>query len=107
MSDLEEHLLWMIRAVELPEPVREYKFAAPVGRKFRADFCWIDEKIIAECEGGQWITGRHQRGQGFEDDMIKYNTATLMGYRVFRFTKNLIENGTAIDTLEKAFGRGE
>ena len=105
MSQLEDELLFHIRAVGLPEPEPQARFH-PV-RKWKADFCWRDEKIIAECEGGQWITGRHQRGQGFEDDMIKYNTATLMGYRVFRFTKNLIENGTAIDTLEKVFGRGE
>ena len=104
MSDLEEHLLWMIRAVELPEPVREYKFAAPVGRKFRADFCWIDEKIIAEVEGGTWMPkSRHTSGAGFEKDAIKYNLAALMGYRVFRFTRSMIESGQAVATLERAF----
>jgi len=106
MSDLEELLLWHIAAVGLPMPEREVKFALPE-REFRADFCWKDEKIIAECEGGQWISGRHQRGQGFENDMVKYNTATLMGYRVFRFTKGLIESGDAINILEKALEKEE
>ena len=105
MSDLEEHLLWMIKAVELPEPSREVRWHPT--RKWRSDFVWEKEKIIAEVEGGQWTRGRHQRGQGFENDMIKYNAATLMGYRVFRFTRGLIESGQAVATLERAFEERE
>ena len=101
MSDLEEHLLWMIRAVELPEPVREVRFH-PI-RKWRVDFMWEKEKIIAEVEGATYARGRHTRGAGFEKDAEKYNAATLMGYRVFRFTRSMIESGQAVATLERAF----
>ena len=69
------------KALQIPEPVAEYVFAPP--RKFRADFSWVEEKIILEVEGGTWIQGRHSRG---EADHEKYNLAASLGYRVFRTT---------------------
>jgi len=69
------------KALQIPEPVGEYLFAKP--RKFRADFCWVEPRIILEVEGGTWIQGRHSRG---EADHEKYNLAASLGYRVFRTT---------------------
>ena len=100
MSDLEASLLFQVRAVGLPMPLHEYRFAPP--RKWRFDFCWQDQKLAVEVEGGAWIQGRHTRGKGFIADMDKYNQATLMGWRVLRFSGEHIQSGAAIDTIESA-----
>lgn len=100
MSALEETLALQIRAAKLPEPEREYRFHP--GRRWRADFCWPEKKIIVETEGGVWSNGRHVRGSGFEADMEKYNEASLMGYAVFRFSGSYIKSGKALLMIELA-----
>lgn len=66
------------------ECVKEFKFH-PV-RKWRFDYAIPEHKIALEVEGGVWTGGRHTSSVGFLNDMEKYNTATLMGWRVFRTT---------------------
>lgn len=83
-------------------PEREFLFAAEIGRKFRADFAWPEQKILVEIEGGNWNQGRHSRGSGFEEDCVKYNIAALLGYRMFRFTTGLVQSGYAIATIKNA-----
>jgi very-short-patch-repair endonuclease len=99
ISSPEEFLFWQIRVKELPLPYREYRFD-PI-RKFRFDFAWPDFKIAVEVEGGLWIYGRHQRPVTFQRDLDKYNLALLHGWRVFRFSPEMIEDGYAISVLEK------
>ena len=99
MSDLEELLFQHIKLVGLPEPEREYRFAPP--RRFRADFAYPERKLLIEVEGGVWTRGRHTRGAGYTSDAEKYNLATVKGWRVLRFTGDMIKNGSAIDTIEK------
>ena len=88
------------------EFVREFAFWE--GRKFRFDF-WIprhngvDCKIAVEIEGGTAFgKSRHSRGQGIENDMKKYNQASLWGIKVFRFTTKMVETGEAIDFVRHA-----
>jgi len=100
-SELEMELAFHIRAVDLPEPEREYQFHPK--RKWRFDFAWPGIKLAAECEGGTWNRGRHTRGSGFEKDCEKYNAAVLLGWRVLRFTNKMIASGEAIETLEEIF----
>jgi len=102
-SELEDTLAFYIRAAGLPEPEREYRFH-PV-RRWRFDFAYPDKMMAIECEGGTWSGGRHSRGQGFEDDCIKYNTAAIMGWVVLRFTGKLINNWYAISVIEEALER--
>jgi len=102
-SELEDTLAFHIRAAGLPEPEREYRFH-PV-RRWRFDFAYPDKMMAIECEGGTWSGGRHSRGQGFEDDCIKYNTAAIMGWVVLRFTGKLINNWYAISVIEEALER--
>ena len=101
---LEDKLNWLIQWAELPQPEREYRFYDC--RRWRFDFAWPDVKVAAEVEGGTWTRGRHTRGRGFEKDCEKYNTATLLGWRVFRFTSTMVRDGRALDTLTEAL-RGE
>lgn len=100
MSHLEDMLLLHIRAAKLAEPVREYRFAA--GRRWRFDFAWPHQLLAVECEGGVWSGGRHTRGAGFIADTEKYNAATLLGWRVLRFTCEAIRRGEAVNLIEAA-----
>lgn len=78
-------------------PIREYPFA--VGRKWRFDFAFVNERVAVEIEGGTWNGGRHTRGSGFVKDCEKYNHAALLSWRVFRFTPSMVASGNAIDTV--------
>ena len=68
-----------------PELEREYRFE-PM-RRWRADFAYLGKrKVIIEIEG--W--GRHQRWQGYHDDIEKYNYATMLGYSLIRLSANML-----------------
>jgi len=97
---LEDLLLFNVRTVGLPEPVRELVFAPP--RRWRFDLGWADYLVAAECEGATWVQGRHTSGAGFAADTLKYNEAAILGWCVLRFTRNQIESGLAINTVERA-----
>ena len=99
MSDLEELLAQQMQFVGLPTPEREYRFAPP--RRYRADFAYPVKTLLIEVEGGTWTGGRHSRGQGFENDCEKYNLATIMGFRILRFTGDMIKSGLALRTIEE------
>lgn len=102
----EEMLAHHIKVYGLPEPSRQYKFAE--GRKFAFDFAWPDRMIAAECEGGIWMgngKGAHSTGTAIERDCVKYNLATALGWRLFRFTGNLIKSGAAAALLSEMLTR--
>jgi very-short-patch-repair endonuclease len=90
-SALEAQFLLHLRALGL-KPVREYVFAPP--RKWRFDFCLPDQKIAWEVEGGVWLgsSGGHTSGKGYTANCQKYNMATSLGWRVFRYPKALFSN---------------
>lgn len=100
MSLLEDTFELQLRAAKIAGFVREYRFAPP--RKFRADFCWPMERVIAEVEGGTHTFGRHNRPKGFEADCEKYNVATTAGWKVLRFTGAMVKDGRALATVEEA-----
>lgn len=82
------------------ECVKEYKFHHE--RRWRFDYAVPAYKIALEVEGGVWTQGRHTRPQGFLGDIEKYNTATLMGWRVFRTTPTDLYRTATINLLKMA-----
>ncbi len=84
-------------------PERELVFHPK--RKWRFDFAFPEKMIAVEVEGG--MGGRHQRIGGFVGDCHKYNAAALLGWRVFRFTTDMVMDGTAINTIRAALGMPE
>ncbi len=82
------------------ECVKEYKFHPK--RRWRFDYAIPDHKIALEVEGGVWTGGRHIRAQGFLGDMEKYNTATLMGWRVFRTTPDDLLKMVTLNMVKQA-----
>ena len=82
------------------ECVKEYKFHPE--RRWRFDYAIPEYKIALEVEGGVWTQGRHTRPQGFLGDVEKYNTATLLGWRVFRTTPSELFRTATINLLKTA-----
>lgn len=81
-------------------PHREHKFQE--SRKWSFDFAWPAVKLAVEIEGGTTFgKSRHSQGKGFEEDARKYNTAALMGWRVLRFTTEMVKTAEAIDTVRE------
>lgn len=97
---IEDQLAFAVRAVGLPEPVREFLFAPP--RKWRFDLCWVDQLLAVEIDGGTYSGGRHTRGAGFEADCEKQAEAVLRGWRLIRVTTRHVEDGTALQWIERA-----
>ncbi|MBF6589511.1 MAG: DUF559 domain-containing protein, partial [Ktedonobacterales bacterium] len=93
-SDLEQSLLFFLRVAGLPRPEREVTGIVP-GRQFRFDFCYRRERLLIEVDGGTWQYGRHSRPAGYASDCSKINAATLAGWRVLRFTTDMVTSGEA------------
>ena len=82
------------------ECVKEYKFH-PV-RKWRFDYAIPAALVAIEVEGGVWTGGRHINPKGFLNDMEKYNSATLMGWSVYRTTPDVLYTGKTLKLLKTA-----
>jgi len=111
-----------IHQAGLPEPEREYRFAARslglgpgirerlrrAGLKdWRFDFAWPEHRLAVEVEGGSWSKGRHVRGTGFEEDCEKYNAASFDEWAVLRFTTAMVRDGRALATIKRALAAPE
>jgi hypothetical protein len=118
MSQLEDLLALQLRAHKI-QVTMEFPFAAdhvgigPGTRKrlaeagfknWRFDFAFIEQKIAVEVEGGAWTGGRHTRGKGFSEDLIKYDAAMNLGWTVYRCDGSMVKNGCAINTIIKLLG---
>jgi len=119
---------------DTPRPKREYRFHPR--RLWRFDFAWEAHRLAVELEGGVMsypvncdqcgepvhrvnkrtgrkervfaAMGRHTRSAGFQGDCEKYNEATVLGWRVLRFTiKDLAESpGETIKTIKRILAEG-
>ncbi len=105
-DELVERLLFDMRAYKIPEPVKEWPFAAKIGRRWKVDLAYPSHAppIAIEVEGGQWVKSRHRTGTGFAADMDKYNRLALMGWLLLRFTTSHVTEGTAVPVIAEALG---
>lgn len=62
----------------------EFKFSPD--RKFRFDICIEEKKIAIEYEGIMSRKSGHTTAKGYTKDAEKYNLATSLGYKVYRYT---------------------
>lgn len=99
-SDLEDTLAFQLDALGLTGYVREYQ--AIKGRKFRFDFCFTEQRLLIEVNGGTFTKGAHSTGQGIARDYEKANLATLQGWRVLSFDGKAVRSGEAVEVVRKA-----
>lgn len=92
-----------LRAVGLLDGCKcEYEFHST--RKWRFDFAWPEKKLAIEVEGGtKYGNSRHSKGEGFDLDAEKYNTASAIGWTLFRFSSDMIKSGKAILFVQDYF----
>lgn len=104
MSRAEEDLAWRLDVLQIPYEREKIFRGINEDRRWRFDFLLQPEelKIAIEVEGGVFVGGRHTRGQGFTNDLIKYNEAAIMGYMVLRYTTAQI-NGVALDQIPMVY----
>lgn len=91
-SELERAFETIWKQLGGAELTSEYRFHP--ARKWRFDFAIPDKKIAIELEGGIWTQGKHTRPLGYTADCEKYNEATRLGWRVFRFTPIMLDDPT-------------
>lgn len=99
-SALEAELALQIKALGLPEPVREYR--AIKGRKFRFDFAWLDARLLVEVNGGTYTRGAHSTGQGIARDYEKIRLGQDCGWKVYPFDGKAIKSGEAVEIIRQA-----
>jgi len=98
LSKGEEAFALHCRVEEL-SPEREYRFHPE--RKWRFDFAFPEQKIAVEIEGLSNRFSRHSTIAGFREDCYKYNAAATLGWRVLRYSTEMVLRADAInDVLE-------
>lgn len=104
-SLLEEAFDGQLRSSEeIPPYVRQYRFAAHLGRRYASDFAWPEYRLLVEIEGGTFVRGRHTTGAGFHGDCLKYNLAVRLGYQVIRGDTSMVRDGTLLETVAAVVG---
>lgn len=96
--------------------VKEHRFAAEeVGhgkgirqrlkdadlKDWRFDVAIPSLRIAIEIEGGIHTGGRHTRGKGYAGDVDKYNAATVLGWKVLRYTHIYHSYSDVLKDLER------
>ena len=99
MSHLEEIFARDLKAVGLPDPVREYKFHPD--RRWRLDFYW-ETGWAVEINGGGWVQGRHNRNAiTMRKEYEKLNAAIEQGIRVLQYTGEQVKTGEAVIQVQR------
>lgn len=97
----------LVKAHGLPEPETEVVFLPP--RKFKADYCWRDERIVVEKNGGVFMrnaktgAGAHALPSNILRDYEKCNLAQLAGWTYLQFTPKQLLQTETIEMLKTVF----
>jgi very-short-patch-repair endonuclease len=98
-SKIEAQFAIQLRGLKLDNGMeREWKFHPK--RRWRFDFAWPARMVAVELEGWAAFQG-HASLEGFQTDCEKYNSATELGWRVFRFTGRQVRKGQAYQFMER------
>lgn len=106
-SEFEEIFAYQLKERGLPLGIPQYPFAKCIGRNFRADRAWLDERLIVEINGGGWVGGRHNTGAGYEADLERTAIATALGWKVMGFSTRMVKKGWAVEMTAVALGAKE
>lgn len=74
-------VLAYFKSEKLPASAREFQFHPT--RKWRFDFCWPNQKVALEIQGGIWMArGGHNTGVALRKEHEKRNEAARRGWRI-------------------------
>lgn len=104
-SDKQDDFCFFVKLATGLDLVTEYRFHET--RKWRFDYANEKLKLAIEQEGGVWSGGRHTRGQGYINDMEKYNAASLAGWTLIRRTPDQMKTHEVIDLILVAIKKSE
>ena len=106
MSDKNHMFVYLWRVIaDGQEYEIEYNFDKHLGRKHRFDFAFPQFKVAVEIEGNAWNVkggGKHMQDR----DLEKYNLAAILGWRIIRFSPNMLksEPDKCIKTVRDCIG---
>ena len=84
----------------MPEP-EKFKHRFRIDSVIKND---ITKYLCVEIEGGIWSKGRHTRGKGYYNDILKYNSIIIAGYPLLRFPADIVkENPVTVVSLIKDY----
>jgi len=103
-----------LAAAKLELPEKQYAFAAPFGRDWRADFAWPSHRLLVEVNGGVWRkdpktgqrAGAHPHPTAILRDWQKLNDAATLRWYVLQFSSDDVKKGRALTALELWFQVG-
>ena len=84
-SGLELDLIEAIRAVGLPEPVRQHPLQLPNGTRIRVDLAWLDIKLCVEPGHSWW----HGGDEGLKRDNDRRIGALAIGWETVQLDESL------------------
>ena len=92
---------------QLPKVEAQYQFAKPMGRKFSADFAFVEYQLLIEIQGGVWMQGggAHSRPANIDRDIEKQQHAALLGFLILPFTPQQVRSKHAIDWTTRVLFR--
>lgn len=111
MTNTAKFMLALMIKNHFKDAIYEYQFCPD--RRFRADFYIPSLNVLVEYEGifkgtdnGKYSgASRHTSVLGYSTDCEKYNLATVLGYRVLRYTaKNYASAFKDLQTLQQKQG---
>ena len=108
-NDYKATFLLYLKFAKLPEPVCEYQFHET--RKWRFDFCYVQERVAIEYQGLNWKrdgdNSGHQSVAGLMRDFEKFTEASLMGWKLILITAESVNSGQAVEWVRLALQAGE
>lgn len=89
-----------------PEMQEQFYYAKP--RRFRADFAFVQQRLLVEIEGGVY-TGEGHGGDysGMVNDLRRSRHASAKGWRVFRISRPCLEKepDQVFELLRESLGK--
>lgn len=89
-------MMWALKVSKI-EYQEEYRFHPT--RKWRFDFAIPSMMVAIEYEGIHSAKSRHTTVTGYSKDTEKYNAATILGWKVLRYTAQT--SGNIINDLKQ------
>lgn len=84
----------------LESPKREFKFAASLGRRYRADLAYPSRLLLIEIDGGC-----HAVKARWREGILRGQIAQQLGYRIITVLPEQVQSGEALKLVEEALAK--